>query len=280
MAWIESHQELARHPKTKALARLLGVSLPCTIGYLHLLWWWAVDYAKDGSLARFRPAHIADAVLWEGDPDLLWISLIEAGFIDDVDGPTIHDWGEYAGKLLERRRSDADRKRSLRLGLPLNRDVQQTSGGHPLEGARTGPNLTGQYLTGPDSTGSASLASDVSPDGDAHAEKPKPQKHKPITDEYIAELVVEFAPQLGGPECVRERIERAMNHKASDGWKDKRRGLHDWLRRDVERLTNGQQSTRASPNGKPALSAAAQRFVGVERTFGAEGEIAGQEAGP
>ena len=127
---------------------------------------------------------------------------------------------------------------------------------------------------------SASLASDVSPDGDARAGKPKPQRHKPITDEYIAELVVEFAPQLGGPECVRERIERAMNHRASDGWKDKRRGLHDWLSRDVERLTNGQQSTRASPNGKPALSAAAQRFVGVERTFGAEGEIAGQEAGP
>src|SRR5687767_5633894 len=53
MAWIESHQEIARHPKTRKLARLLGGSVPTAIGHLHLLWWWAVDYAEDGWLGKY-----------------------------------------------------------------------------------------------------------------------------------------------------------------------------------------------------------------------------------
>ena len=49
----------------------------------------------------------------------------------------------------------------------------------------------------------------------------------------------------------------------------------------VEHWVNGElKESRASPNGNAPRSAAAQRFVGVERTFDAEGEIAGQEAGP
>ena len=56
MAWIESHQELANHPKTKRFKRALGISTPQAIGHLHLLWWWALDYAQDGSLAAFSRA--------------------------------------------------------------------------------------------------------------------------------------------------------------------------------------------------------------------------------
>ena len=36
------------------LARRLGVSLPAAIGHLHLLWWWAMDYAQDGDLTRWQ----------------------------------------------------------------------------------------------------------------------------------------------------------------------------------------------------------------------------------
>ena len=45
MAWIESHQELWRHPKTKKLARLLGVSVPTVVGHLHGIWYWALDFS-------------------------------------------------------------------------------------------------------------------------------------------------------------------------------------------------------------------------------------------
>lgn len=115
MAWIESHQEIARHPKTKKLARLLGVSLPTAIGHLHLLWWWAMDFAKDGDLSRYDPEEIADGAMWEGDAQKFLDSLIQAGFVDrDETGIYLHDWDEYAGKLLERKAKDNSRKKDIR----------------------------------------------------------------------------------------------------------------------------------------------------------------------
>jgi hypothetical protein len=130
MAWIESHQEIAQHPKTRKLARLLNVSTPQAIGHLHLLWWWAFDYAQDGDLSRYQPEDIADAALWEGSASLFLSALLDAGFLDQPDGhPCIHDWNKHGGKLLAKRRSDADRKRST--GVPT--DVQRNSTGVPTD---------------------------------------------------------------------------------------------------------------------------------------------------
>lgn len=113
MAWIESHQELGWHPKTRRLSRLLGTNLPATVGHLHFLWWWALDFAQDGSLRKYESADIADAMQWDGDPDFLVNSLISAGFLDNENGAlSIHDWQEYLGKLLEWREKDRSRKRS------------------------------------------------------------------------------------------------------------------------------------------------------------------------
>lgn len=105
MAWIESHQTLLNHPKTRRAARLLGIQRVHLVGHLHALWWWAMDYAPSGSLAGFDPADIADAMEWEGDPDALVDALVTcgigdgAGFLEqDAAGDlTIHDWDAYAG---------------------------------------------------------------------------------------------------------------------------------------------------------------------------------------
>ena len=42
MAWIESHQDLADHPKMIRCALELGIEEAAMIGYLHRLWWWAL----------------------------------------------------------------------------------------------------------------------------------------------------------------------------------------------------------------------------------------------
>ncbi len=146
MTWIESHQSLQRHPKTIALARLLHISRAAAIGHLHCLWWWAMDYAPDGDLRDVADSTLADACEYRGSPALLVCSLIAArgpsghGFVDE--DRSIHDWDQYAGRLLDKRRSDAERKRKER-GRPadIGADVQRMSDGRPADGARTVPDL-------------------------------------------------------------------------------------------------------------------------------------------
>jgi hypothetical protein len=121
--WIESHQELRDHPKTKRAARLLGISTVALVGHLHFIWWRALEYAQDGNLAGYDPADIADWASWEGDPDQLIDALIQcrirpdkAGFLErDVDGNLIlHDWDRYAGKLIDERARRAAHARAMR----------------------------------------------------------------------------------------------------------------------------------------------------------------------
>jgi hypothetical protein len=152
--WIESHQSLRNHRKTGRLARRLGIGRVAAIGHLHCFWWWCMDNAPTGSLAGIDAEDIADGAEWEGDPADFIAALDYAGFIE---GEAIHDWYDYAGKLIERRQKDAARKRESRHPAddpptkPLrNGDVQRTSDGHPADGVRTVPNRTQPNHTEPD----------------------------------------------------------------------------------------------------------------------------------
>jgi hypothetical protein len=135
--WIESHEELGQHPKTKRLARTLQVSLPAAVGYLQFLWWWALKYAPSGNLSRYTPEDIADAICWEGDAQQAVDALVSSGFIDDGgDGTlTIHDWYEYAGRLIEQR--EQHRKRSQRARNAKNREQDEHVSVPCPNGART-----------------------------------------------------------------------------------------------------------------------------------------------
>lgn len=111
--WIESHQELGQHPKVKRMAQLLGISRVTAVGHLHYLWWWAVDFAPNGSLERYNAEDIAEAAHWEGDAQAFWDALVAARFVDvGKRMRRLHDWREYSGGLLEKRekKRQADRK--------------------------------------------------------------------------------------------------------------------------------------------------------------------------
>lgn len=117
MSWIESHQEIRNHPKTKRFAREIQVSVPTAIGYLHCLWWWATDYAPDGDLTDFADWEIADAAYYEADdPETFRKALIHAGFIDQTDDGRmqLHDWHDYGGKNLKRQRMANERNKRYR----------------------------------------------------------------------------------------------------------------------------------------------------------------------
>jgi hypothetical protein len=147
MAWIESHQELGRHPKTRRLARLLNVSLPCVVGHLHFFWWWALDYACGGDVTRFETGDLADGALWEGDPGVFVEALIGAGFLDQAENGDlrVHDWDEYAGRLLDQRKANAEKQKRWRerhktdTSPSDNRNVTVTL---PIRNGATVPNQT------------------------------------------------------------------------------------------------------------------------------------------
>lgn len=115
MAWIELHQTLAAHPKTKRLARRLGVPVPFAMGYLACLWCWCLEYAQDGNLSRFDAEELAEAAMYVGDPCEFTAALFDVGFTEQGEnGLQLHDWHDYAGRLVGRRAANAERMRAAR----------------------------------------------------------------------------------------------------------------------------------------------------------------------
>lgn len=102
MPWIESHQKLERHPKLSDLCNQTGWSVSETIGKLHQLWWWALDYAEDGDLSRYNPhqflGHIKGGLKDNLTEENLYLILQNTNFIEK--SGLIHDWLDYAGRYL------------------------------------------------------------------------------------------------------------------------------------------------------------------------------------
>ena len=143
--WIESHDSLKEHPKTRKASRLLGITVPQMIGHLHCLWWWCANYVPDGDLSNYSEEDIAEAALWEGDPSSFIHALLHCGigdrpgFLEEAEGRRVlHDWHDYLGRLLDRRSRDRERQRNKRSNSSERpEDVLQMSNGRPMDVQRT-----------------------------------------------------------------------------------------------------------------------------------------------
>lgn len=122
--WAPVYQSVWTHRKTFELAALLGVNETYAAAHLIRLWTWAIDNAPDGDLSGLSERAIAYGAGWQHEVSLFVGALLKAGFLDP--DHTIHDWADYAGKILERRLADAERKQKSR-GHTL--DVPWTSNG-------------------------------------------------------------------------------------------------------------------------------------------------------
>ena len=148
--------------------------------------------------SMFDAAEIAFAGAWDDAPDLFDTALINAGFLDE--NRTIHDWMEYAGRLVQaRKRKAASMRRQRNVTLP-ERDVTN----------RTVPNSTVPKET------NVSLT-------------PKKEKNETkkteVTPEFIAKLKVDFPDR-----DVDGLVADAMAHKAYDKWNGKQRYVRNWVR--------------------------------------------------
>ena len=120
MAWIESNENLGQHPKTYALMESLSSNLPETIGILHLLWHFALKFSwETGNLKKFSPGVISHAVGWNKNPELLISALHECGWMDNM---IIHDWKDFAGKLIQARIYNKQRRITAHDGVKRPHD--------------------------------------------------------------------------------------------------------------------------------------------------------------
>lgn len=191
MAWIESHQSLAKHRKLLRLSGILRVDRVTMIGHLHLLWWWGMDNADiDGSLGDVTPYELAEAAEWRGDPQEFASALVEAGFVDldDDGGYVLHDWYDYAGKLNERRERDRIRKQVQRRAAKRASGVRTTSAGRPPDvhdaSECTKPNLPNLPSSSVDALGTRKEIAATS-DADRSGFQPATAAHLGIDDDSI-----------------------------------------------------------------------------------------------
>ena len=135
--WLELHLSAATHRKTDALGVALGVDRVTALGHICSLWLWSLEQAQDGDLAVFSDQAVADAGGWRRKPaERFRAALITSGYLDA--DSRLHEWGEYVGKLMERRRKDRNRKRGASTGTAVEypQDIRRNRGGSAVE-ART-----------------------------------------------------------------------------------------------------------------------------------------------
>ncbi len=101
--WIESHSDIWNHFKTRRLQKHLGIPLTQTVGHLLSLWHFTLDNSwQTGDLERWGEDGIEDACRWAGQPGALINALREVGYLDEY---KVHDWFDYAGELVRKRRT-------------------------------------------------------------------------------------------------------------------------------------------------------------------------------
>lgn len=237
MAWIESHQTLRNHPKKDALSEALFVgSVPddvadyAAVGLLQHLWWWALDYAQDGDLSSFTDRQVAKACRWSGDPATLRDALQSSGFMTGE--RQLHDWHDYAGKLIERREKNRARMRDTRSEHVQGTCDERAQHVHNrLQGTcETRVKLPNQELKS--SKGSKSFNGSSAT---RLAELAKPilnWKVRDDDDEFFAGQLEHFVESH-----IADVMRRFTAHQtaapAASRYKDGRRALANWLKRET-----------------------------------------------
>ena len=142
MAWIELHQSLWTHRKTVILAATLGINELYAAAHMSKLWTWALDNAQNGDLTGLPNKVIAFGAGWTGDENAFVDALVSSGWVDrDGGSMSLHDWYDYAGRLIDKKNANKERMRNARA-----KNVQRTNDAQPshVQGLpnHTLPNLT------------------------------------------------------------------------------------------------------------------------------------------
>jgi hypothetical protein len=210
LAWIESHQSLSRHRKTLRAVTLLRIDKHKFLGHLHELWWWALDnVGLDGNLGDLTTEEIEAGAEWDGETGALCQTLQAAGFIDGGDGRTLHDWYDYAGKLLDRREQNAKRMRAARavhVATTITERAKHVQDTCAARAPATVPNRTQPNPTVPEREQPTVGAKSAAP---APVKAPPPVAKSALKDEHDAARRVLFMALLNGCGYDRNHLTKA-----------------------------------------------------------------------
>lgn len=229
MAWLQVHQTLKDHRKLFDAADELEVSPPHMMGLLISFWLWALDNAPAGELDGITPRMIARAAQWEGPAEKLTAALIRAGWLDEKDDGKleIHDWYEYAGKLIDQRQAEKERsqrRRSAAAGSSsgTDNDHRPTAGQPPDDHEKAAGRV--------DQTRASKTREDNAPpspsgEGDTEAKKPTIEVRfdefwssypKKVGKQYALKAWKRIKPDA----ALHERIMKAVDaQKRGDQWR-------------------------------------------------------------
>lgn len=92
------------HPKTKALAKRLGLRRWQVVGVLECLWHFTAAFAKRGDIGKWTDCEIAAALEWEGNCTELIQALVDTHWLDRCDEfrLLVHDWTDHADQTVGR----------------------------------------------------------------------------------------------------------------------------------------------------------------------------------
>ena len=246
MPWLRSHSELRQHPKALKASRLLGVSIPQVVGHLHMLWWWAMDYAPSGDLSDFTAEDIALAAGWEGDSDAFVSALLgsgmglRAGFLerDERGNLMVHDWEQHGGRDIEERRASADRKRRWREEAPRGRHEDATEPPRVAGKNATGtpraandiatepPQVRGEERRGEERRGEEKRRQETLANSPAPSGAEEPRNRKTIPYQEIVDAYHETLPML--PRIREMTDQRRKAIAARWGSSPERQNLEWW----------------------------------------------------
>jgi hypothetical protein len=185
------------------------------MGILISLWLWAIDNAPDGKLEDISPRIIARAAQWSGDPELLIEVLKASEWLDECqteDTLEIHDWDDYAGKLIEQRISERERSRKRRAEKGKKpKDDQQTTGGRPADDQQTTAGRVEKSRVEKSRVDNKDKDSKESM-GDKPPEEPADETSKRETVPYkkIQELFIETCPSFSKIMAINGQRKKAV----------------------------------------------------------------------
>jgi hypothetical protein len=231
MAWIESHIDMGDHPKVSELCFLLMIKKHEAIGHLHLLWHFTMKYAwRDGDLRRFTPRVICHAAGWDKDEATFINALRDSGWFEK-DSYQVHDWLEYAGKLVKDRLYNDERRKTASNGVNL----RKTSATLPNP---TVPNLTKDTTLSPQGGDGASATASLPKPQDvadlwnerAHPNLPRVKEMPETRKKHVVARLHEH-PDFDFWDQLLNRINRSrlLTGQAGGQGKDPWRCTFDWI---------------------------------------------------